>query len=155
VFLLNWLGDGEDAKAAATAVGGAVENPISWYVIAVYGAVIGCGAVMPGVSASAILLQFGVYSMFLSALINMDISVLIPLGFGALVGVVIFAKLTNFLLKKFYSYTYYVILGLVAASVILVFPQIGLGFDVTSFVCVVLMLLGFALSYMLGRMQKE
>jgi len=151
VFLLSSLGGEHTAVEASAATD--TGNTLGWFTIAIYGAIIGCGAVMPGMSASAILLQLGAYYTFTSAVRDMNISVLIPLAIGALVGIVIFAKVTNILLKKFYGYTYYAILGLVAGSVILIFPP--LGFDIMSLICVVIMLVGFVLSYMLGRMQKE
>ncbi|MDR0405968.1 MAG: DUF368 domain-containing protein [Clostridiales bacterium] len=118
----------------------------------VYGAILGFGTIIPGVSASFVLMYLGAYETVLESISRLDLPLLIPMGAGFVLSIVIFAKFISFLFKKAYGYTYYTVLGFVAGSVIPIFP--GFTFDVKHFVCVVLLIAGFALSYSLSVIHK-
>lgn len=91
--------------------------------------------VIPGVSGSMILMSLGYYAPILSsitdfirAVLDFNISaalaecaLLVPFGIGVLVGIFAIAKLIEFLLARFETYTYCAVLGLVAASPISIF----------------------------------
>jgi putative membrane protein len=72
--------------------------------------------IVPGFSGSALLLALGEYANVLSFVNNLDIKPLIFFSFGAILGILVFAKIIALCLKKFPSATYYFILGLVLAS---------------------------------------
>lgn len=86
--------------------------------------------VVPGVSGSMVLLIMGYYNPimktirdFLAAIKAHDtetlvtsLKILIPLGIGVLVGIVLFAKLIEWLFKRFPVYVYWAIIGLIVAS---------------------------------------
>ena len=96
----------------------------------ILGAVCAAAMVIPGVSGSLLLMMFGYYSgvigtisSFLSALKDMDgkgllncILILVPFAIGCILGIVLISKLLSFLFKRFESFTYCGIFGLVAAS---------------------------------------
>lgn len=87
-----------------------------WFFVA---AVIGMGAmVVPGISGSFVLLLFGAYSTFITAIAEFNIPLLGVFGAGALVGLVIITKALGWLLKKYHDATYWGILGLVAGSAV-------------------------------------
>ena len=91
--------------------------------------------VIPGVSGSMILMSLGYYAPILSSITNFvravldfnisaalaECALLVPFGIGVLVGIFAIAKLIEFLLARFQTYTYCAVLGLVAASPISIF----------------------------------
>ena len=83
------------------------------------------GVVVPGVSSTIILMLMGVYTVYLQAVSNMYMPVLIPMGVGLIVGGFIFMKITQFLLKKFYVPTFYVIIGFTLGSIFVLLPEIS------------------------------
>ena len=105
-------------------------NPQTMLIIFVLGAVCAAAMVIPGVSGSLLLMMFGYYSgiigtisQFLTALKDLDgkgllhcILILVPFAIGCILGIVLISKLLSFLYKRFESYTYFGIFGLVAAS---------------------------------------
>lgn len=116
------------------------------------GFLMSAGIVIPGISKTVILMMLGVYSSYLTAISSLNFSILIPLGIGLILGSVIFMLIINFLFSHFKSYTYFLILGFVLGSVLVIFP----GFTF-SFECVLGILLAglcFFLTYKLGILKK-
>ncbi len=105
-------------------------NPQTMIILLVLGTICAAAMVIPGVSGSLLLMMFGYYSgvigtisQFLTALKDLDgkgllhcILILVPFGIGCILGIVLISKLLSFLFKRFESYTYCGIFGLVAAS---------------------------------------
>ncbi len=118
--------------------------------IIIYGLIIGFGTIIPGISASIILMYMGVYEFVISAISNLQIVNIFYLGIGFVISILLFAKLISMLFKRFYGITYYAILGLVIGSIITVFP----GFSMTSFYLfnAFLLVVCFLLSYNISRM---
>jgi len=65
----------------------------------------------------------GIYQIYLSAISNINLEILIPLGIGILIGGTLFLKIINLLFKYFRSYTYYAITGFSLGSVLILFPR--------------------------------
>jgi len=123
--------------------------------------------VIPGVSGSMILMSLGYYAPILSsitafvrAVLDLNISaalsecaLLVPFGIGILVGIFAIAKLIEFLLARFESYTYCAVLGLVAASPISIFTAFKI--PAPSILILVISPLalaaGLAAAYFLGK----
>lgn len=120
-----------------------------------FGGVIAASAmVVPGISGSFVLLLLGQYDMAIEAVSNMNFAVIIPIGLGAVVGIILIAKLIEVLLKKFYSYTYMAIIGLIVASIITLTWDAGLyaGIGVVSVIASVISFAGgVAVSMILGK----
>lgn len=136
----------------------------------IFGVLIGIGTVIPGVSSSLLLLIFGGYQPLLkamgsitrfpallvqgaglgAALQSVEFSMLIPAGIGLLISVLLLSKLVSFLLKEYYSYTYFAILGFVVGSMVAVFP--GWPQDIVQWIIsIVTMVIGTVLSWMLQK----
>jgi putative membrane protein len=115
------------------------------------------GKVVPGISSSFMLITIGMYPYFLNLLSNpiaifessSKIIELIPIIIGALVGAVFFIKLMAILLKKHYAITYSVIIGFVLGSIITMYPN-----EITI-IGIALFILGFVLSYLLSKINKD
>lgn len=123
--------------------------------------------VIPGVSGSMILMSLGYYAPILTSINNFvravldfnlnaalaECAVLVPFGIGVLVGIFAIAKLIEFLLARFETYTYCAVLGLVAASPISIFTAFRI--PAPSFFILVLspitLAAGFAAAYFLGK----
>jgi putative membrane protein len=109
----------------------------------------GGSMIMPGVSGSFILVILGQYHIVIRAVKNFDILPLMLLGIGIALGVWSFAKIIDFLLKKFPRETFYFILGLVVASVIPIYP--GMPEAISGLIIATVILVVAALiSYKLG-----
>ena len=95
------------------------------------GAISGATMIFPGVSGSMVLLVLGYYHLFKGYVANVtsfEPNVLIGLIFiaiGILIGIVLSAKLTNWLLKKYHTETMSLIIGLFVMSAITIIPLSG------------------------------
>jgi len=119
----------------------------------IYGVIIGFGTIVPGISASIILMYLGAYQPLLEAIANIDLAMLIPTGLGFILSIIIFAKLINLLFKKFYGYTYYAVLGFVVGSIVPIFP--GIALDLEYLVSIMLFVVGLSLSCYLSKFEKN
>ena len=95
------------------------------------GAIAGATMIFPGISGSMVLLVIGKYHLFKGYVANVttfDLKILIPLVFIALgvgIGVILSAKVTNYLLKNFKQNTMSFIIGLIIMSSIIILPTNG------------------------------
>ena len=116
--------------------------------------------VIPGVSGSFVLMLIGFYKPILNTISNItkfnllghNLLILVPFGIGVLLGIVITAKLIEYLLKKYEIYTYYGIYGFILSSILVLIlnvynkatgiPEVVVG--------ILLVLLGTFIGYKLG-----
>lgn len=88
--------------------------------------------VVPGISGSFTLMLIGYYEPILNVIndltsfnnLSENIIVLIPFMLGIVIGIVVIAKIIDFMLKKYHNATYYVIIGFVLSSIISVIYQL-------------------------------
>lgn len=140
---------------------------VTMLLLLIIGVIASATMVIPGVSGSMVLMLLGFYNpileevtAFITALVHLDfegllrgIALLLPFGIGVLLGIFFVAKLIEWLLSKYESYTYSGILGLVVASPVVIFLQIGAGnVTVLSFFAgVAALAAGCVAAYFLGR----
>ncbi|MDR0303060.1 MAG: DUF368 domain-containing protein [Treponema sp.] len=110
--------------------------------------------IIPGISGSFLLLILGLYRTVIQSVSAFNIPLLIPFGIGTLAGLLAGAALVRFLLSKAPLETYGAVLGLVAGSIIVLFPgSFGEGsviiFSAASF------LAGVVISFLLGREKAQ
>lgn len=98
------------------------------------------GVVVPGISSTVILMCFGTYYMYLEAISIFKLSVLIPMGIGAICGALFFLVLIRFFFKNYSHQTYYCIIGFVLGSIFVLLPS---SFNLIS---IILFILGFAIA---------
>ena len=129
----------------------------------IIGIVMSASLVIPGISGTVLLMLIGAYGLILTAIADIknifllpfasgsmvesvieNFMILIPLGVGALVGAVIFSKLMDFLLKKFYGFTYYAVLGFIIGSIPELLPKFS--FDKSFVVGILLFFVGLVVS---------
>jgi len=143
-----WFAVSENAVVEGTASSNA-----NFVMLAIYGAIIGFGTIIPGISASFILMYLGAYEILMEGISRLNLAVLIPAGIGFVGSIVLFAKLINILFKKAYGYTYYAVFGLTIGSVLAIFPGFEPGWR--YLLCVLLLIAGLAVSLYLSRFEAK
>lgn len=109
-------------------------------------------SIVPGVDSAVILSSLGLYELYVSSLANFNLSILIPAGFGLIIGMLLISFIMSKLIKYFYTTTFSVIFGLFISII----PNIlnnscFLGFNIESFISVIFLIIGFAFSYYLSN----
>lgn len=85
----------------------------------------GLSFIVPGLSSSSLLLFFGLYKPMLEGIYTFDMAVLIPMSISFLVCVLLLSKAAGFLYKRFFSIMSHAVLGVVAATVIMIMPHLS------------------------------
>lgn len=131
----------------------------------VIGALASATMVVPGVSGSALLMTLGYYQPIINVLkdlttvsnLGYNLSILVPFGVGVIAGILLIAKLIEYLLRKFEVKTYYGIIGFVISSAVAIIYQNFFMNGLVSFgiaegiIGVVLCIGGFFAAYKLGE----
>ena len=120
--------------------------------LVLYGAIIGFGTIIPGISASFILMYLGVYQIMLDGISGLEFAVLIPAGIGLILSILGFARLISLLFRKAYGYTYYAIFGFTIGSVVSIFP--GFGLEWKYLLYLLLLAAGLTLTYQLSKFEQ-
>lgn len=116
----------------------------------------GLSFILPGLSASTLLLFFGLYGPMLDGISHLNMGVCIPLGIGMLAVLVLLPRLVNAAFARWDAPLSHGILGIVLATTVMIFPVSegtpgmpgnALGWVLYA-VCIVA---GCAVSYVLGR----
>jgi putative membrane protein len=99
-----------------------LQTPNAAWFIFVAGAIAICAMILPGISGSFLLLLMHKYSTLLTAIGELDLSILVPFALGCIAGLVSFARLLGWLLAQFYQRTLLVIKGILIASLWVIWP---------------------------------
>lgn len=111
----------------------------------------GLSFVIPGLSASTLLLFFGLYGPMLEGISRLNMAVCIPLAIGALVILALLPRLVKAAFARWEATLSHAILGIVLATTVMIFP--GMADSVLGWVLYVLCIVcGCAVSYLLGRL---
>lgn len=105
---------------------------------------------LPGISGSFVLLLIGLYQPILNALNTLNIPVILLVGAGVATGFIVSSNVIKYLLNRFPSMMYALIIGLVLGSLFVVYP--GLTLTVGNVLLSLLTLvLGLTAAIFLGR----
>ena len=104
-----------------TSVTPATTTDAFWFVF-LSGALASCAMILPGISGSFILLLLGKYAFALHAVNEVVIKDLLLLGLGAVFGIISFANLLSWLLKKYHDITIAVLVGFMIGSLNKIWP---------------------------------
>ena len=89
---------------------------ISIILIIAIGAIFAMSHLLPGISGTTVMMVLGTMTALMTALTEMDLSFIIPLGVGFLLGALAFSKVVNRALTSFRNPTYSLIIGLTFGS---------------------------------------
>lgn len=103
---------------------------MSFLMLFIAGIVIAIALILPGISASYVLLMFGMYDLTLRAIRHFDIAYLVPLIIGTVVGTFLTAGIIEREMKKHPQFTYMLIIGFMIGSLIEVFPGLPTGIEI-------------------------
>lgn len=108
-----------------------------------------CAMILPGISGAFILLLLGQYKYMLNALNSLNWTEIIVFCLGALIGILGFSKLLDYLLQHYKEITLAFLLGIMIGTLRIPYVEITTNFSgsaITNFiVCGILIVLGFAL----------
>ncbi|MGL5149384.1 MAG: DUF368 domain-containing protein [Clostridium sp.] len=141
-------------KPGAIATAATGEGVGSFIFLFVGGIIIAVALILPGISASFMLLTLGMYEITLQAINSFNIAFLIPLGLGAVIGTLATTKALEKLMEKYPQNTYMLILGFVLGSLIPIYPGVPSGIFNIIF-CIISFVLGAILIYTLGKRSNE
>lgn len=142
-----------------------------------------CAMILPGISGSFILVLLGMYGATLGAVKSLDVSFLLVLVTGAVCGLLCFSRLLHWLLQRFHESTMALLTGFLFGSLLVVWPwkrvlawvegsqgqlkpaqqlpvspaeyQVFSGQEPQLWLCVSLMLVGFALVWFIDSRWGE
>ena len=116
-----------------------ISENINVFYLAICGFCMSVGIIVPGVSSTIILMLLGIYSLYLTSISTLYFPILIPMGIGLIIGCLICMKLTKYLLEKYYSQTFFSIIGFTLGSILVILPNISSFIDfIVSVLCVIL-----------------
>jgi putative membrane protein len=99
-----------------------VDTPETLPFIFLCGAIAICAMILPGISGSFILVLLGKYHFILDAVGRLDLLVLSVFTVGTATGIILFVRLLNWLLQRYYIFTMAALTGLMLGSLRKIWP---------------------------------
>ena len=134
-------------------------NPIaanhSLIVIFISGLIAICAMILPGISGSFLLLLLGQYQYMLNALNSRNLIEIFVFCIGALIGILGFSKLLNYLLEKYESATMAFLIGIMLGTLRLPLMKISATVKGSWIPCIILAVIAFALIIVLEKKFKK
>lgn len=124
-------------------------NVYSFSMLILAGVVIAIALILPGISASYILLMLGMYDMTLVAIKELNLLYLMPLGIGVLGGTFMTAGILEREMKRHPQFTYMLIIGFMLGSLVEVFPGVPQGSEFAA--CLLTFIAGLSAILWIGR----
>jgi putative membrane protein len=98
------------------------ETPNTPLLLFLSGALAICAMILPGISGAFILVLLGKYRNIVNAVVEFDILTLLIVGLGAVVGLLSFARLLRWLLRKNHDLVVAILTGFMAGSLRKIWP---------------------------------
>lgn len=121
------------------------------------GILIGAGCILPGISSGVLCVVFGLYEKLLDSILNFFSDIkknskfLLPIVLGAILGIILFSKILQFLLYKYPLQTKSIFIGLILGGVVLLVKDINRKekFCIKKFIYLIISLsIGFLMVYL-------
>jgi putative membrane protein len=81
-----------------------------------------CAMILPGISGSFILVLLGLYPVFIGAIANLQLDILVVFASGGIIGLMIFSRLLSWLLAHFQDRVIAVMCGFLVGSLNVIWP---------------------------------
>lgn len=128
----------------------------SFWILLLAGIPVSVALILPGISTSFLLLVFGIYEIVLNAIYSFNVSILLPLIIGIVVGTFMLTRFLNYCMKQYRRRTYIIIIGFVIASLVQILLETGLPQDVlSSVIVIVLFILGYYMMDILSKVSQN
>ena len=113
-------------------------------------------AIVPGLDPAVVLSSLGYYEIYISSLADFDVSVLAPMVIGVACGGIVISYLMSKLFSRYYTATFSIVFGLFLSMIPNILNETCvLALNVQSAVAIVLMIIGFAVSFYLGVIEDK
>lgn len=99
-----------------------VHTPEAAWFLVLSGAITICAMILPGVSGAFLLVLLGKYEFVLSAVNNRDIEPIAYIGVGAVVGLIAFSQVLEWLFARYHDVTVALLTGLMIGSLRKIWP---------------------------------
>ena len=120
------------------------------------GVAVAATAIIPGVDPAVFLSTLGFYEMYVAALANLEWHILLPMVVGLALGAVGISFGMSLLFKRWYTATFSVIFGIFLSMIPnMLSDKCVLGLNGVSVLSVILLLVGFAVSFVLGDLDRS
>ena len=120
------------------------------------GVAVAATAIVPGVDPAVFLSTLGFYEMYVKALANVDLAILIPMAGGLAAGAVAISFTMSLLFKRFYTASFSVIFGIFLSMIPnMLTENCVLGWNGASAVSVAVLVIGFLISWYLGDFREN
>lgn len=81
-----------------------------------------CAMILPGISGSFILVLLGLYPVFIGAIANFQIDILMVFGLGGIIGLMLFSRLLSWLLRHYQVTVIATMCGFLVGSLAIIWP---------------------------------
>lgn len=134
-------------------------NPLSIFLLFIVGIITAATMVIPGVSGSMVLMLIGYYQPVINTIADLtsfknighNISILIVLALGVILGIILISKILEYLFEKHKTGTYYGIIGFLLASIIVLVIPINFNLSIIQIIIgILLFIIGIFTGYKLG-----
>lgn len=127
-------------------------NNINFLSLILIGFLISISTIIPGISTTVILNLFNFYNTYIETISTLNIKLLIPILIGLITGFLILSKILTNLFKKYYSYTFFAILGFTISTVATLIPQ-KIIINIEFFISIIVGIICFFITY--SSMNKD
>ena len=114
-----------------------------------------CAMILPGISGAFILVLLGQYKYMLNALNTLNLVEIITFCSGALIGLLGFSKLLDYLLKHYREFTLASLIGVMLGTLKVPYDEIVANIDLSNFVsiilCLILIIIGFLIIFVMEK----
>lgn len=128
-------------------------NLYNFSMLILAGVIIAIALILPGISASYILLMLGMYDITLIAIKEFNMLYLAPLAIGGVAGTFLTAGILEREMKRHPQFTYMLIIGFMLGSLVQVFPGLPIGTEIP--ICVLTFFSGLFVILWVGRSRKH
>lgn len=111
--------------------------------------------ILPGISGSLVLMILGCYTTVLTAITDRNIFMLVPVGLGAMIGILGGAKIIDICFKKFKQATYFAILGLIIGSFVSLIQNAGIVFSIDLVFAVIAFGIGLFITLFFDKLDQN
>ena len=135
-------------------------NITDYITLSIIGVISAATMVIPGISGSFVLMLLGYYEPIVNtirdltnfSLLGHNLLILIPFGIGIVIGIILVAKLIEYLFNRYPIKTYYGVLGFIIASIVAIIkPMCGISPSIIEvIISIILVIIGGIISYKLG-----
>lgn len=115
------------------------------------GITVAASSIVPGIDSAVILSAFGFFELYVGALADLNMAVLLPAALGLVIGAIVISAGMNLLLKKAYTVTFSVLFGFFLSIIPKMLNEsCRIGSVADGLIALAFILVGFLVSYYLG-----